>query len=478
MKTLVRTTLSWIAIHFLLPTRTSGLPLGVWGGNGYTDSGETLETLKTDYGFSIVSSSMKAGYAVNDFLPRMEAAGWKAILRFSAAQDDVIDGACTELSGSTGGRFSLDVWKDSIRDNLYFERQEEIQYFIDRGVLQGVMIADDVQNYGDFGWDECDPTLEEIGEMGTYIQDNFPGLQVWIRMSPELLLERADGASDRASTLSSIDVAVAQFTAARYEIESYTTGNVNAANDLELHLGCGLNIADGGDGSSGQEGWKGSGFYTMTADEVQSYGSYMISNSCCDYMLLWEFDGNEVWPDGTIGADYFEADADYKTSALALQGTESTASCVSTSPSNGPTNAPTPPATTPPSTSPTNAPTNAPTPPATPTPSNCGDDSSFKFTLDNVAVERGCHWINKNNKKASARKARYCPKSEISNACPATCSSACQNDSSFTFRLIWNNKEVDCTWITKNMLQIDSRQETYCGTYGTSCVSACGRCSA
>lgn len=36
-------------------------------------------------------------------------------------------------------------------------------------------------------------------------------------------------------------------------------------------------------------------------------------------MLLWEFDGEEVWPDGTIGGDYFEADDGYKESILKLE---------------------------------------------------------------------------------------------------------------------------------------------------------------
>ena len=226
------------------------------------------------------------------------------------------------MPGSTGGKFSLSVWKESIENNFYFNRQEEIQTFIDKGELLGVMIADDIKNYGNFGFDDCDPTLEEIGRMGQFIKDNFPGLQVWIWLSPINLLERVDGVGDPIGTLGSVDVAVAQFTSRRFDIIEYTSDNKDAAKELGIELGCGRNIVNGGDGTSGREGWGGPGFYAMTAEEVENNGSHMVTNSCCQYMLLWEFDGEDKWPDGMIGAEYFEADDGYKTSTLLLAGLE------------------------------------------------------------------------------------------------------------------------------------------------------------
>jgi len=83
-------TILWWVIFLAYPTKIAiSMNVGIWGGNGYTSDQTKLENLTTDYGFSIVSSTMKAGYAVNTFLPRMEAAGWKAILRFSASQERI-----------------------------------------------------------------------------------------------------------------------------------------------------------------------------------------------------------------------------------------------------------------------------------------------------------------------------------------------------------------------------------------------------
>ena len=53
----------------------------------------------------------------------------------------------------------------------------------------------------------------------------------------------------------------------------------------------------------------------MTAKDVEDLGTHFITESCCEYMLLWEFDGKEIWPDETIGAEYFEADDDYMDAA-------------------------------------------------------------------------------------------------------------------------------------------------------------------
>ena len=73
-----------------------------------------------------------------------------------------------------------------------------------------------------------------------------------------------------------------------------------------------------GDGTSGQIGHygvndagAGSIIYAMSPDEISSYGKQLIRNTGCDTMLLWEFDGDEEWYDGTIGGEYFQSDEDY-----------------------------------------------------------------------------------------------------------------------------------------------------------------------
>ena len=153
--------------NFLLPVfipqerwKCNAIPTEIWGGNGYTENTTKLERLTNDYGFTIIVTSMQAGYAVKTFLPQMKTAGWRAVLRFAdyAPVDDTYD--CLDIGPY--GNFSYDVWEQSIIDRKYFDFQEEVQSFIDDGTLLGTIILDDVRNYGDFGWDECDPSIHHI----------------------------------------------------------------------------------------------------------------------------------------------------------------------------------------------------------------------------------------------------------------------------------------------------------------------------
>jgi len=282
--------------------------------------------LTDEYGITTVVTAMKAGYAVNTFLPLMKEKGWKAVIRFT--DNWTPDPDDTDCGGE--GKFSLSAFKQSLVDRLYDtdEYRDAIQDYVDDGTLLAVLMADDVMNYGDYGWDNCDPKPFGMDLMARHLKDLWDGIKVWIRIDPTDLKERFDDPSfpwpggPLRWWNNHIDAAIAQYSHAVSEptrSSLYASTQKNAADALGLEMVCGLNIADGGNGSSGQEGWKGPGFYTMTAAEVQWYGGQLIKNSKCSHMLLWELDGNEVWPDGTVGGDYFEADDRYKDATLAIE---------------------------------------------------------------------------------------------------------------------------------------------------------------
>ena len=46
----------------------------------------------------------------------------------------------------------------------------------------------------------------------------------------------------------------------------------------------------------------------MSAAEITTYGQALIVDDL-GMFLAWEYDAQEVWPDGTIGADYFDQPA-------------------------------------------------------------------------------------------------------------------------------------------------------------------------
>ena len=311
----------------LLLNTARGVPVGIWGGLPYTEDGPELERLAGEYGMTIVVTAMKAGYAVNTFLPLMKEKGWKAVIRF--ADNWTPDPDDTDCGGE--GKFSLNAFKESLVDRKYDtdDYRDAIQDYVDDGTLLAVLMADDVMNYGGYGWDDCDPRPWGMNEMARHLKKLWNGIQVWIRIDPTDLKERYDDPTFKwpmSCTICSwdnhIDAAIAQYSTAVSEPSQaalYASAQQDAADDLGMDMVCGLNIADGGNGNSGQEGWKGPGFYAMTATEIKFYGRQLITNSRCQYMLLWEFDGNDAWPDGTVGGDYFEADDEYKDATLALE---------------------------------------------------------------------------------------------------------------------------------------------------------------
>jgi hypothetical protein len=89
-------------------------------------------------------------------------------------------------------------------------------------------------------------------------------------------------------------------------VVTYAQTEHDIAATLGLGIINGLNIADGGDGSSGQPGAS-PGKYAMSAAEISNYGTALLSVSGVQMFLMWEYDGSQIWSDGvTVGGDYFD----------------------------------------------------------------------------------------------------------------------------------------------------------------------------
>lgn len=260
---------------------TGAAPLyGYWGLNGYTSAS----------GFADVQSRLAANvfqvacstpdYCVNTLLPMVRDAGFKATFRMTPSHD----------SFTTSGDFDLDLWKAELDAWEGYDVQE----FIDDGTLVGHMVLDDIRTF-----DSTNPNGDELDEMARYSKEMFPGLMTYVR-------ERAN----RMPVPSSgeyvyLDACVNQYETLHGDVVTYAAEQEATALGMNLGVINGLNIADGGDGSSGQAGWR-SGFYAMSAAEITEYGNVLAAVPSMGMFLNWEYDGNEAWSDGTIGSDYFD----------------------------------------------------------------------------------------------------------------------------------------------------------------------------
>ncbi len=270
------------------PEPATPVLFGFWGLNGY-HTADGLADVQTRLNATVfqVASGSGTNYTVNTFLPMVKASGMKVTLRLSGGQSEY----------TTAGSFDLAEWKALVA------RWEGsgIQAYIDDGTLVGHMLLDDIDTYS-----VTDATAADLEEMARYSEEILPGLMTYVRQK----CSRMPTPSVNAGQYIYVDNCVNQYT--NYQgysdgpIANYVIAQKGAADSLGLGVINGLNIADGGDGSSGQAGWS-NGKYAMSADEITEYGTALLAMEDVQMFLMWEYDGQELWYDGTtIGSDYFD----------------------------------------------------------------------------------------------------------------------------------------------------------------------------
>lgn len=273
------------------PEPATPVLFGFWGLNGYhTAAG--LADVQERYRATVFQVAQSGvNYTVNTFLPMVEASGMNVTLRLSGSQSQY----------TTAGSFDLAKWKALIdRWRVSDTQPHDIQPYIDNGTLVGHMILDDIDTYA-----VTDATAADLDEMARYSEEVFPGLMTYVRQK----CSRVPTPTVNDGQYVELDNCVNQYT--NYQgfsdgpVADYIVTQTAAAEALGLGMINGMNIADGGDGSSGQPGWS-SGKYAMSAEEITEYGEALLAVPTIQMFLMWEYDGQEAWSDGSIGSDYFD----------------------------------------------------------------------------------------------------------------------------------------------------------------------------
>jgi len=270
-----------------LTTRTgqsTPVLFGFWGLNGYlTETGlaDVSDRFHTTV-FQVASSS--PNYTITTLLPLVKAAEMTVTLRLTP----------DHTAYTTNGNFDLDKWKNE----LSVWTDTDIQPYIDDGTLAGHMLLDDIDTFSG-----TDATAEDLEEMARYSKELLPGLMTFVRQRCSHMPQPTSGEYQQ------VDYCVNQYS--NYQgysngpVDEYIVTETAAASELQLDMIMGLNIADGGDGSSNQPGWS-AGKYAMSAEEILAYGEPLLAVPNIPMFLLWEYDGEETWSDGTIGSNYFD----------------------------------------------------------------------------------------------------------------------------------------------------------------------------
>lgn len=254
---------------------------GFWGLNDFIDA-DGLEQVQTDFNSTVFQvASSGPGYTVNTLLPLVKESGMKVTLRMTPGPDYNND-------------FDLEGWKDHI--DTWAE--SGVQAYIDDGTLVGHMLLDDILNFSYISG-STDPTGDELDEMARYSEEAFPGLMTFVRNQATTTPVPTGG------EFTYLDAVVNQYRYQEGDVETYVATESATADSLNVRSIYGMNIVDGGDGTSGIEGIR-TEKYAMTATEITEYGEVLLAAADYPLFLMWEFDGEDLWQDGTtIGSDYF-----------------------------------------------------------------------------------------------------------------------------------------------------------------------------
>jgi hypothetical protein len=98
-----------------------------------------------------------------------------------------------------------------------------------------------------------------------------------------------------------LDAGWSQYTARFGDVTRYRDAEANAARRANLKVAWGLNVLDGGNGSSGWRGTK-PRVYNMSAAELLKYGKSLLAASGGCAFLMWRFDNTYLKRNGILPA--------------------------------------------------------------------------------------------------------------------------------------------------------------------------------
>lgn len=257
------------------------IPYGFWGLNGFV-SAEGLAELRDRFGLTHFHTATRhPEYGVEELLPMVRESGLHVNLRLVGDH---------EFYTNHEGDFDIEAWKAMLDPWV----GSGVQDFIDDGTLATHMLLDDIDQFDGEG-----PTAAELDELARYSEELLPGLPVLVRANADDLPVPEGG------RYTHLDASVNQYLSQEGSVEGYAQAQEAAAASLGVGLIMGLNMANGGDGSSGQPGWE-EGRYAMSAEEIVRYGDVLSATPGCSMFLNWEYDAEERWADGSLGSDYFD----------------------------------------------------------------------------------------------------------------------------------------------------------------------------
>lgn len=186
------------------------------------------------------------------------------------------------------GTFSLEKWKSKIDLYAHLDLDE---WIADGTIFVHYLISEPMSRSR---WGGQVITAEVIDEMAAYSKRYWPELPTVAREQPTDLLRHAGGyeVAIPGWTWSYLDASWARYRISKGPIADFIEDEVQAARGQGLGLLFGMNVLQGGDGSSGVVGYNND--WVMSADELLEYGEKLIMEPYGCAMLMWHLNFDDI----------------------------------------------------------------------------------------------------------------------------------------------------------------------------------------
>jgi hypothetical protein len=269
-------------------TSASGTQPGIVFGSYYMDVSDLN---------SVHTGTLRGGGVTADnvlsLLSGVKAKGARIVLKLCMGEDKYVQ--------NSDGTFSFTKWKDLV------DRFKNVNFgpYISDGTLLGHFLIDEPQRAAKWGGKVISQATIEA--MAKYSKQLWPGMTTVVRVVPSWL-------ASAPVTYTYLDAGWLQYASGKGDASTMVASEAAAAKNKGLGLVVGLNILDGGNGSSGVKGWT-SGKYAMSASEIRNYGSTLLNQSYACGFYNWTY--NYFGPTYYDRSDIKSALSDLSTKAKA-----------------------------------------------------------------------------------------------------------------------------------------------------------------
>lgn len=202
------------------------------------------------------------------WLSGARAKGGRAVIKLSKGKDSYIKNG--------DGTFSLSKWKALVARY----RNVKLDPYINDGTIVGHYLIDEPHRASRWGGRVI--SQKTIEEMAAYSKQLWPTMPTLVRVAPTWLAEAS-------VSYKHLDAGWAQYQTGKGDAANWVRSEAAAAKRKGLGLVVGLNVINGGNGSSKIRGSR-KGQWSMSGSEIRKYGSAMLSEGLACAFFNWQHD--------------------------------------------------------------------------------------------------------------------------------------------------------------------------------------------